>query len=697
MNRFARQYNFAESRGLVVLLLVIVSAHQAMQAQYIEWKQAHNPLPGAVEHYEVDDDFVYARVQGNLYRTHLNAGGWRVFKTPFAESTILSFCVSPNLLTVLNSSGRIAQSTDGGGHWTIKTTVAPQGARFLQRSAERILIGLDDGSIVVTQWTDSVWQKSLSPQGMRLTSIFGTPTAFFVLGDSAILRLANGDTLWREFCSIPPILRSTAREIAVNNATVLCSSDSGLYRSVDSGHVWQKVVEVQENSSARVRMRADFGLICCVSGACTQVNPGVVYRSNTWGADWYAVRSFRGRPLEALGYNNEVVVRCDNEHIVDVKPIISDAIDLCATPNLGPISLCAVDARADVVVCDDEALARISGWDVWLPTTKPIVPLNDALIVEGQLIACSQGSDLVYSDDLGLSWFPLATEGLVADIRYDALLRGDSAVYIVAAQGGVFSSRDFVHWTSIEASSRLRCWAQRDRRVAMLDELGQKLYIASYPNTQAMLIQTPISSLQSIALFDEHTLFAIDSGSSTLYTLDIDRATWTSTPIADFPSSARSIHAWHSKLYVLSATQGVYQSSDMGLHWRAQNYGLRDSVPTRIRFRDSTILLGTQSRGLYYAHESNLVTVDVDAEQSDSQARENTFRCYPNPAQNFVNIECGVANCRLDVYTELGELVLSGTVGPKHRLDVELLSNGVYVIVLQDGERLRSSLLSVYH
>lgn len=62
-------------------------------------------------------------------------------------------------------------------------------------------------------------------------------------------------------------------------------------------------------------------------------------------------------------------------------------------------------------------------------------------------------------------------------------------------------------------------------------------------------------------------------------------------------------------------------------------------------------------------------------------------KLYPNPSTNEVYVETGsYSNCELQMYDVVGKLVIAKTINGKERLDVNQLSNGIYIYQIRNNE-----------
>ena len=78
-------------------------------------------------------------------------------------------------------------------------------------------------------------------------------------------------------------------------------------------------------------------------------------------------------------------------------------------------------------------------------------------------------------------------------------------------------------------------------------------------------------------------------------------------------------------------------------------------------------------------------------------------RVYPNPAENSATIELkGVEgkNIKFELYNILGEIVFTGNYKPTSNfdyfdIDLSLINNGTYNLILKDGESLSTKKLQI--
>ncbi len=681
--------------SLAVFLLSTAPSH--LSAQSDAWQQCQNPLRSMPRDIAVDDDFVYSLHEASIVRAHLNGGGWKVVSTALNNSSIACWYWENSRLTVLLSDGRAAQTTDGGSRWTWSTQVFAQGVKQFVRDNDVLVLIEENGDVVRSSWTQNSTTKIHSLPAIKSLSLIRSAGSAYVATTNAIFRLSDTDTAWTKFCELPVAIGASA-ELAVFSDTLLVACDSGLYRSYHAGADWHFVEEVKESSSTQVKMRSAYGLVCCVSGARTTQNPGAVFRSNNRGADWYRVDSFRGNAQFATAYQNEVVVLRDDAHVLDVKPIIRDALDLCEIPSDGEVQICAAHESADFVVCSEEAMKRLRGWDIWLPVAHLPMPMNDAIYVNNRLVGCGTGADLFVSDDGGLSWFPFPTKGLPADVPFDRIVREGELVYLSSKSHGIYrSNTGMEQWTQVSTIQEIECWTVRDSVVVIVSSSDARIAVSRDAGANVDYHVHPALSLRSVAIGMNSEIIGVDSASALLFRSTDFGAQFSEQVSQGMPIHPRRLFTHKNYLYMIgNQSGGFFHSVDDGKQWLNHIKGLRgaDSL-TILRFRDSTLLLGSSASGLYYAYEPLAVsTVNVSEKlNSSSLLGLNLLHLFPNPAKlalEITSFEHQIGDV-LTIYDIQGRCLLRQPWSERTTISLSGFSAGLYQVVVQGQLRTSST------
>lgn len=78
-------------------------------------------------------------------------------------------------------------------------------------------------------------------------------------------------------------------------------------------------------------------------------------------------------------------------------------------------------------------------------------------------------------------------------------------------------------------------------------------------------------------------------------------------------------------------------------------------------------------------------TVSLNTLKSEGFANDYNFSVFPNPAENFITIQCeSFDNEKIEIYDVLGQLIKSITVSNNQKIDISNLSKGIYFIILEN-------------
>lgn len=78
----------------------------------------------------------------------------------------------------------------------------------------------------------------------------------------------------------------------------------------------------------------------------------------------------------------------------------------------------------------------------------------------------------------------------------------------------------------------------------------------------------------------------------------------------------------------------------------------------------------------------------LNASLSNNEYKQEDLSIYPNPAVAFLNVtHTSIKNRKFQIFNTIGQKVLErNLLGKTHRIDVQNLSRGIYVLVIQNLE-----------
>ena len=123
-------------------------------------------------------------------------------------------------------------------------------------------------------------------------------------------------------------------------------------------------------------------------------------------------------------------------------------------------------------------------------------------------------------------------------------------------------------------------------------------------------------------------------------------------------------------------------NNDLSLNFEllSDNFqGLAQGKNTALVYEDFTndgkrdLFLGMQTGGLFYfVNDSTAIDLEINKEN-------NELAIYPNPANNFINVETNIKS-QILIYSSIGQLVLNKKIYGTSTLDISYLSKGYYLL-----------------
>ena len=123
-------------------------------------------------------------------------------------------------------------------------------------------------------------------------------------------------------------------------------------------------------------------------------------------------------------------------------------------------------------------------------------------------------------------------------------------------------------------------------------------------------------------------------------------------------------------------------NNDLSLNFEllSDNFqGLAQGKNTALVYEDFTndgkrdLFLGMQTGGLFYfVNDSTAIDIEINKEN-------NELAIYPNPANNFINVETNIKS-QILIYSSIGQLVLNKKIYGTSTLDISYLSKGYYLL-----------------
>lgn len=140
---------------------------------------------------------------------------------------------------------------------------------------------------------------------------------------------------------------------------------------------------------------------------------------------------------------------------------------------------------------------------------------------------------------------------------------------------------------------------------------------------------------------------------------------------SQLPVNWIEVDAKDTNLIIAATDFGLYTTTDGGQNWLKEKSIPNVHIPMiKLRDSDGQLFIFTHGRGVYTANTRNLPTVVASTYNAE-------LKIFPNPALDKLEIETSKILVKVDVYTLLGQKVLSS--GYK-QIDLKSLAAGQYLV-----------------
>ena len=92
------------------------------------------------------------------------------------------------------------------------------------------------------------------------------------------------------------------------------------------------------------------------------------------------------------------------------------------------------------------------------------------------------------------------------------------------------------------------------------------------------------------------------------------------------------------------------------------------------------------SVGAWYGFDDLIISSNP---LSTNDFKLKTLKIYPNPTSDFIMINGLTTEASYEIYNTIGQKVKRGVVLENEKIDIQNLTNGIYVLKLGDGNRVR--------
>jgi hypothetical protein len=140
----------------------------------------------------------------------------------------------------------------------------------------------------------------------------------------------------------------------------------------------------------------------------------------------------------------------------------------------------------------------------------------------------------------------------------------------------------------------------------------------------------------------------------------------------------RDFAAAGRELYVVTGP-GVVGTKDYGQNWYACNTGLKNLNVSSLLFLNDTLYAGTYGNGVW-----KRAVNDISLGINEVETSRETIRVYPNPASDYIVIDCSPEIEEVVITDPVGRVVYSGKPSSKI-LNISYIPAGMYILLVRSG------------
>ncbi len=660
----------------------------SLHSQHIHWSQPQNPLAQPVRATQVDQDFVYSVSDHVFSRSHINGGGWRVLHDSVRAGRIETFVVDDKHYVLALENGIVLESLDGAQNWT-SSSLSYNHARKLLTWNSTIVLLADSHTLFFWNATEHSWSTTATPTEKDIDCISTSQSDLYCISDGFIWQRSSSGSAWVKKWETPT--GTKIKFLYVSLPRIIIAGDSLLLRSDSGTNKWYNISPDQVAPNTEIKSTYDWSTLCVVKGTNTSDNSSRIWYSTDLGDTWKLPQGNWFTATYAIAYRNDIVAVTPEGHVNDIKLKTPDVLDLCALPVSVQISILATSSITDFISHRRDVVKRLRSMDEWLPVTLPQTVVNDAAFVEGRLISCGEGPELAYSDDAGLSWFPQLVPSLPSNAQWKRIDYLSGRAYLHSQSGELFISDDFTAtWSKAFADNSIDDFSIQSKQVAAITSIPASnacaVLMTSTTSAKVDSVYVPNHQFKRLTLCSKGILLAYDSLANTLYRSADSGRSWQRVDLPD--SITIQCIAAKAELCVIGTKHdGIYISSDAGIHWSVENFGLQELNVRRIAFRDNYIYAVGDTSGLYYGIYQNETINDVG---NDERSEKITQILTLEQALALTSL---YAQSQLYIYALDGECRWSGKAENLRRACSQL-SMGIYGLVIPESHINRIMLLN---
>lgn len=582
----------------------------------------------------IKDSNLYAGTRNGIFRSPDSAVTWTAVNNGLTSNVVSSLVIMDTCILAGTMGGGVFLTADNGGNWVqMNNGLSSNSVHSILVVDTNIFLSTHLGGVFKSTDRCATWtQKNVGLVNKDISAIAYNGVTLFAATAAGIYKSTNLATNWGS-----PTYTGNAFTSVTVNAGILYVGQvtSGVLSSANGGASWSSC---NQGLSSK-----DIHLLYTV-GTDTYAGTGKGLFRRTSNAGSWASRGITSPDIIEMTSLGQKVFACTYGY--GLYSTVDQGASWVVSPGLTPLYLTALTAH------------------------------GSRLIVGATLT----NGGVYWSADNGTTWTASAiTSGVVHDLATDGvnLLCGtEGGLYISYDQGSTWTetsiSMDAVYISEISGSNVF----------VEMGTNGDLYYSNNYGNAPWSVVSgngLPSGYAVEALLMVGNDLLAATAGG--LYRSSNYGSTWSPSGLAGISM----LNIANVGGYLFAATfQGVFVSQDMGHNWFDVNDGFGNVVATCFAAAGDTLYAGTAGSGVWSRSISQMMLTVSD----QRSMAEHSFRIFPNPATDRLNIEYDGSEklFSVSVYNMQGVLILrQSLLEGATVLDWSDFPAGVYLVRTDDG------------
>ncbi len=660
---------------------------------YSQWFPSNGPKGINVNQFMTYGPLILAATTNGVFASSNEGARWTSTSSGLPSSSILSLAAVRSTILAGTSDQSVYRSTDGGTNWEWSGTgiyslvfFENNMVRCLVTSGDSVFAGTGGGIFVST---DSGVHWLPASNGLTDKNILALESNGIYLwagtASGGVFRSTNGGANWSTANdSLSDTYIPTVRQIGPN--LFAGTGSAGVFVSSDHGDTW-------ENHSTGLTSLLVRSLVGSGTNVLAGTQGGVFVSSNN-GDSWVKAEGIFGRYAASdfcvvggstlAGTGSGVMSSSDQGH--SWEPMNAGLIRTRASAlHICDTSIVAGTEWPGVIVMSGDG-SKCEAMD----TTAKTFGARAIAGTSNELFAGTWGSGVARSTDGGFVW--AFTGSGISSPYINALLANGTTLLAGTLQGVFKTANSGANWTDATSGiGGISVYSFASNGTDVFAGTGSGVFRSTDEGTSWTTFGGGLPPTYVNALIPlDSDLFA-GTYSSGVFRWIHGSTDWIPARAGLPDACLVTSFAVSGDALFAGSYNGVFMTTDRGASWSQINEGLSDTTVLSLAVRGSFLVAGTNSRGLFLRHLSEVINSVADG-PGTTPADFALLQNYPNPFNPSTVITFDVrqtAHIRIYVTDVLGRdvaVLVNGQFLPgmyRTTFDASGLATGTYFCTMR--------------